>query len=382
MRHTSFRIGLLVFVFLIFLSFPLFNNNLNYVKDFENLENRSMAAKPKLNTRAFDTYIEEYERYYNDNFSIRFMLVKFFNWFNVDVLKKSPLPDRLVLGKNGWLFFGGYEALTYRGIERLSETDLKSIKTELEYRQEYLKKRGCTFYIAIAPVKSNIYSDQIQHNKYLRGQQTWGEQVIHYLNAHSTVKPINLFDRLRSQARKDVLYFKLDDHWNQLGGFYAVNEILKCISKDFPSVTTNKLDDYIIKKHFTDTGNLLEMISNIKGMKDTVVQLQPKSGFKAKEVPLVNYPVIESFSDPDEYEKDREIAGSKQAKILIISDSFGLNTYPFLSEQFRRSVKIFDAWEYKLNEEIVEVEKPDIQLLILWEANIKSLLAHQSRPKH
>ena len=380
MAKNSFRYKLLLLVFLPILVFPVLNGKTKWVKDSENVENREMAAMPHWDSKQMDAYIAGFEKFFNDNFSIRFILLKFFNWFNVKLLHQSPIPDRLVVGKNGWLFFGGYEQLTYRGIDPLSEKELQKIKEELEYRQKYLSKRGCRFYLMIAPVKSSIYYDLIPDNPYHRGHQTWGEQLNAYLKQTSNVKAINVYDRLRAEREKDPLYFRLDDHWNLLGGFYAANEVLKQIHQDFASVETNSQDEYLIQKKFTDHGNLLEMISNIKGFKDSTVVFKAKHGFKAKDVPLKNYPVIESFTDPDEYEKDKEIVGSNHPRLLTISDSFGFSIYPFLSEQFSRSVKIFDNWEYKLNEEIIESEKPDVELLIIWEANIRSLLTHQSKP--
>ena len=58
--------------------------------------------------------------------------------------------------------------------------------------------------------------------------------------------------------------------------------------------------------------------------------------------------------------------------------------YPLLSEEFSRTVRIFDAWQYKLNEDIIEKEKPDIVILLALEANLRNLLSSASRfkPNH
>jgi hypothetical protein len=110
--------------------------------------------------------------------------------------------------------------------------------------------------------------------------------------------------------------------------------------------------------------------------------LVPKKGFVSSEVPKTGYPIIPGFPYPYAYEADREIPGSKQPRILIISDSFGEAIFPFISERFSRSVKIFDAWQFKLNEDIVANEKPDVVLVVVLESNLRNMLKHQSRLKN
>ena len=66
-------------------------------------------------------------------------------------------------------------------------------------------------------------------------------------------------------------------------------------------------------------------------------------------------------------------------KLMIVSDSFGEYILELLSERFSKSVKIWDNWEYKLNEDIVEKEKPDVMLLVIHEQNLKNLLKHPKR---
>jgi hypothetical protein len=44
-----------------------------------------------------------------------------------------------------------------------------------------------------------------------------------------------------------------------------------------------------------------------------------------------------------------------------------------LSESFSKAVYIIDNWEYKLNEDIVEIEKPDIMLYLISEPLMRNL---------
>jgi alginate O-acetyltransferase complex protein AlgJ len=379
MVHSKFRIVIVLIVFISVISFPIINDRLKLIKDIVSSENRKMASKPEFDVNLLDPYPDKYEKYYNDNFTIRSILVKYYNLVNLKVFKKSPIPDQVIIGNDGWLFLAGNENDSYRGKHRFKESELRAFKLELEYRKKYLNDRGCKFYFLIAPVKANIYSNKIPNNIFRINKQSWGEQLIEYLNKTSEVKPINVYDILRAHKKNELLYFKLDNHWNQLGAFYVSNEILKRIHIDLPEVTTTSLSDYEIIKTETNNNNIANMLSNLDNFKDITLQLSPKSGFHAKNVPPAGYPVVKGFPYPWDYENDKEITGSKKPNILIISDSFGNNLFPFLAEEFSRSVKIFDSWQYKLNEDIVKSEKPDVVLLVVLESNVRNMLSFQSR---
>jgi hypothetical protein len=379
MKHSTFRTILVSVVFIGILSFAFLNSIFNVVKDIKSGENRAMAAKPIMYLQHLDQYPDQYDKYYNDNFSFRSRLIKGLNYIYIKCFHKSPpITNKIIIGNNDWLYMGGNEIDTYSGNHRFTPSELKIIKEEFEYRQKYLESRSIKYYVMIAPVKAIIYPENIPNTVFRKNNQSWGEQINEYLEKNSSVKPISVYSILKKEKQSQVLYFKLDNHWNQIGAFYATNEILKRIHTDFPSVNQLNLKDFNIKSVEKDDGNIANQLFDTPLFKDVDYALEPYKGFKSKEVDPVGYPVVPGFPYAFEYEKDREIPGSKQPKILVISDSFGGAVFPLLSEQFSRSVKIFDAWQYKLNEDIIEKEKPDIVILITLEANIRNMFGFLS----
>lgn len=338
-----------------------------------------MASKPVMDFSYLDNFPGPYEKYYNDNFTIRSIMVKNYNLLNLEVFKKSPVPDQVVIGKDKWLFMAGKELESYEGKNRFEQSELEAYKEELEYRKKYLEERGCKFYFVIAPVKANIYPEKMPAEIFRFNKQSWGEQLNEYLEANCDVKPINVYNILRANKDHELLYYMIDNHWNELGAFYAATEIFKRFQKDFPEIEIASLEDYNIVKSVKKIGNIAQMLSGIGNYSDYTFQLIPKSGFQAQDVTPAGYPVVKGFPYPADYEKDKEIKGSAKPKILIITDSYGVNIFPFIAEGFGRSVKIFDAWQYKLNEDLVNAEKPDIVLLIALESNVRTLLKYQSR---
>lgn len=376
---NKFRFITISVLFVLIISFPLINSRILLIKDVASTENRQLSLKPDFDITSLDAYPENYEKYYNDNFSMRNILTKYYNILCVEALKKSPYPDKVVIGKEGWLFPSGNQIESYKGINRLTTKELEAFRLELEFRKKYLNQRGCKFYFVIAPDKTNIYSDKIPNTIFRYNKQSWGEQLIEYLYKYSDFKPINIYETLRANKNKELLYYKLDHHWNPVGAYYASNVVLNWIHNDFSDVSINSLNEYNITKSKTKTGNLINMLGYTGQYYDYEFKLSPKYGFKAVSVPNAGYKVIEGFAYPWEYEHCKEIIGSNKPKILIIADSYGDLLFPILAEQFSRTVKIFDSWQYRLNEDVVNGEKPDVVLLIALESNMKALLNNQAR---
>jgi alginate O-acetyltransferase complex protein AlgJ len=381
MNHIKFRIYIVSAVFIILISFPICNSSLKLVKDTASNENRQMTTKPELNIKLLDPFPEKYEKYYNDHFTLRSTIVKYYNLLNLRVFKKSPIPDKVTIGKGGWLFLAGNEMDAYRGLHQFTAKELEEFRLELEYRKNYLENLGCKFCFIIAPVKANIYKEYLPSGVYRINNQSWGEELNEYLNKYSKVKPIDLYDVFRVKKGNELLYLKLDNHWTEIGAFYAAREVVRNYQSEFPELELPELDNFIIQKIPLNTGNIVQMLGNTLDFNDIKYELKPKEGFRAVEILRADNPDLKNFGFPLEYKRIREIKDGKKPKILIISDSFGIIIYPIISEYFGKTVKIFDAWQYKLNEDIIADEKPDIVLLMVLESNLRNVLQYQSRPK-
>lgn len=380
MAHATYRNVLLAIVFLAMIFFPLANEWLRLVPDIPSSENRALAKKPALNLSHLDPFPVEYERYYNDHFPLRFRWIQWyaqlqFNWFKI-----SPIPGQALIGKEDWFFFAGNEQDAYLGHHRLTAAELDSLRLELGFRSRYLDSLGTKFYFLVAPVKNGIYTEYQPTTAYPLFPDTWGEQLIGHLARSSGVRTINVHDSLRAKRGEgELLYFKRDNHWTPLGAFHAANVALARIHEDFPAVVPNKLEDYAFRKTRKPLGNIAAMLGMGNLGIDTLTAFERKGGFLASVAEKVPYPPIADFPYDWDYESVREIEGRDGPKLLLITDSFGHNIFPYLAEQFGRSVKIFDGWQYKLNREIVLQERPDVVILMPMEANLRHVLSHQAR---
>ena len=63
---------------------------------------------------------------------------------------------------------------------------------------------------------------------------------------------------------------------------------------------------------------------------------------------------------------------------VIFRDSFIDFMMPFLQEHFKKSVFIFDNWQYKYIDKIIDTEKPDIVITFVFESNLHQIIEWDS----
>lgn len=381
MDQSSCRTRALALMFLLLIAFPLLNDLLRIVPDTASTENRNLTARPQISWTGLSEFPERYERYFNDNFPLRSRMVKYYNRYKIRLLKQSPFPDRVIIGDEGWLFKAGDEDAAFRNRNPFTSEELEAFRLELEYRADYLRQIGCQFYFMIAPVKASVYPEHLPQSRFIAPRPSMGEHLLEYLDQHSTVKTVNVYPAIREAKAFGPVYFRQDTHWNALGAVYAADHTLWVVQQELPDVSLLGEANFLSWELFFRGGNLVQMLGDPGlELEEVGYHVEPRSGFRSAEVPKVGYPVTsEMWQYPQSYETTQEIPGSNQPRLLMITDSFGDMIFPYLAEGFSRSVKIFDGWQYMLNEDIVESEKPDVMILMIHEARLRLMLSHQSR---
>ena len=355
-------------------------NVLSFTKDIESTENRKFAEKPQLNINNLDGFPKKYEKYYNDNFPMRNYLIQGYNNSIINYLGRSPLPEFVIFGKGDWMYYGEKHIKVYRGTEHYSKNEIEEIKKELLYRYEYLKKRGIKYYFVVLPTKYTIYPEFIPDNVTRLYNKTITDQLLEAFNGNAPFRLIDTRQALLDAKKHNVrLFQKTDAHWNSAGAFFAYQKISEYLTKDFPDkIETRKFEDYSVDSLWEKGGDLTKLLGTYEKSKE--MQIYLRENFKSEV-----YRGKESGYDPKGFaaKDDYEIVcinpkQKNKLKGLVIRDSFTGFMVQFLQEDFYKSTYIFDRWEYGLNEEIVENEKPDVFINIVVECHLKNLLAHLS----
>jgi hypothetical protein len=368
-----------VIIFLSVLFLPFILSSLNIPELFvkkTNTENRSLAKAPEININVLDGYPSKYSDYYNDQFPFRDALVEAYSYIKTRCFYESPIPDKVSIGKENWLYYVEDEVKLYNGSRRLSDSSLNLYLNEFTRREKYLEKRNCSMYIYIVPAKLIVYPEYFGKDIKRYNKQSEGEQLAEYIQKHSDVHITYLLSTLLKVKNADnpLLYYKTDTHWSDYGSFIGYTEIMRQVSSTCSNLKILTEKDMVTSDTDFNCGNLSVMMHAQNYFIEKRHSLNLKKTL-AVNAPNQNYPPPENFPTPWQFQ--RNTPDTTLARALIIGDSFMIAAMKFLVESFSHTTLIFDAWRYKLNENIVEKEKPNVVIYILWEPKLENIIKKQ-----
>jgi hypothetical protein len=342
----------------------------------ESSENRKPADMPVFDPVNPDPFPEAFNSFFVDHFPVRNQLVLIRSHLLTNMLKVSPMPDKVIFGRDGWMYLVTRELDTYRGTKMLPESRLDSLAEELVRRRSYLSERGTKMYLFIVPTKYSVYPEYLPPYVDKTNSFTWTDQVKNALTENG-IHFVDLRQTLVDSKDLGQLYLKTNNHWSNLGSFVGAQKIIETIRIDFPEIPPLNIEDYFIREQITKGGNLAYLINMVEDFKDLDYEITKKNTPDARPVEDYGYPIPEYFPYKDEFEMVFETGKDELPTLLFIRDSFGTTVIPFISEGFERSVFIFDNWNYTANEHIINQENPDIVVYLvlesLWEGFIEGI---------
>ena len=372
---------ILSLVFVGWISVPLIYESFTKSLDalISKTENRMLARRPKLKVANLDPYPSAYEKFYNDHFFLRYELIHINTLLaGYYLFNRSPAPKEVAFGSNGWLYTTGKEREVFEGSFNLPDDYVEAMADELHQRAIEYRKIGITFYVTIAPMKCDIYPEFLPSYYIHSLKPTFTDRVTAILRKDSLFNLIELNDSLMEAKKTGALYYRTDNHWNGLGAWYAYSLIINRIRLDFPVITPLNRSDFSLSDYRNSAGNLATLAGLQHFIKELIFNpriLNPR----AQEISKFGYRPPKLFGYPAEYELVRSIPDNSLPRIVVIRDSFFTPLIGLFSENFSRSVYIFDGWKYGPNYDIVENEKPDIVLLEIFEPNLSLILSSLAR---
>lgn len=210
-------------------------------------ENRMLAKFPSLyvNGKLNKAYGTDFEKWFNDRFAGRNLLITLYNRINALFNDKMD-AEKVFQGQDEWLFYkGGGSIDNFQNAVLFKDKDLKNIASYLQNINDWSEKNNKKFYFIIAPDKNKIYGEYFPKMRKKRpDSQSRANQLISYLQKHTDVKVLYLYDVLMNNKNKGLLYYKNDTHWNALGAYYGYQEIINLIRSDFNNIPEVEIEGY------------------------------------------------------------------------------------------------------------------------------------------
>lgn len=339
--------------FMLLLLLPFLNDSFAWYKD-ESQEKRTLAKRPQLDSGNVLDYPKNFEKYYNDNFSFKNLLVKLGGKIKYHCFHSSAVSDKLSVGKDGWLFLNGSFYWITKDLNRenlYTPTELKATVDEWERRVTFMAKDSIHFYKAMWPDKHYIYPEFLPYNMTVIRKDTLSrcDQAITYLNSiKSDFKIIDVRPALSLAKRGRQIYQKYDSHWNAYGAFVAYTELLNRLSIAYPSLKPLPESAFEIKWEEQAGGDLAEMIGiNVSERKPVFIPKATK--VSVNKMPCDGYPAQTLIY--------QNTGAATNLTALIFRDSFTNDMLQFLNLHFAKVVLI---WNSPYSDELVNKVHPNL----------------------
>ena len=150
----------LLFSFLTIISLPFLWMNLFPIEQNVFTEKRILKPKPAFDFIHINHFFNAYTDYFEDNLGFKKPLSSLNSYYKFKLFSTSSKPDRVIVGKDSWLFSTEPEiAGDYQNISSFTEDNLKKIKKNVEEIANAYKQRGINFSIIIG--RKRIKSEPI-----------------------------------------------------------------------------------------------------------------------------------------------------------------------------------------------------------------------------
>lgn len=355
-RHWRIANIVMTVLFLAAVWLPLSDSLLGIDPTPAQAENRGTAVMPRLElTQAsIEDFPGDFEAFYNDNFGFRKTLIK---WHGLAKLKllRSFYSSRVIIGKDGWLFFRGDNALeNYRCTEPFDEDQLDRWVRLFDSRRRWLAERGIRFIVLFAPNKHTIYPEYLPEGINKVRDESRLDQLLARLEQDGEIDFIDLRVPYLEAKKKERIYHKTDTHWNGLGRYVACRELFSRLATWFPQIGFPPRSEFEAVDELGVGGDLTRLLGIKEQLKERRPDLKPRNPRATKVDPgdLLTSRDWPALMDPQAFEVDDE----NLPRAMLVGDSFGIGLHTLMAEHFLRSTYIWHAF----SRTYIEDEKPDV----------------------
>lgn len=312
--------------------------------------NQRLAPRPSLTLpdgRPNPAFPQQLTDYTADHFAFRQELITAGAALESTVFHTSA-EDSVLLGREGWLFYR--ETLPcYLHTEPLSDRALYGAAHTLALLREYTETHGARFLFTVAPNKASLYPQYLP----TVGVPLEGSDEIDRLRVwleREQVPYADLFTAFRAQP--EILYHRLDSHWNARGAALAHDMLVNVLGKSDAEPFFNG-EWHMEPIHH---GDLYEMLYPAgRQMDDDAVF--------AREFRFVYNPEPRSVED----QRINTRCSGRSGSLLMFRDSFGNSLHRFLADSYKNAV-FSRAMPYQMS--LLDETGADTVILELVERNL------------
>jgi hypothetical protein len=317
---------------------------------------------------------EAFEKFFEDRFGLRNLLIRGYSLMKWNILHSSISP-KVVVGKDGWLFFNGDPAIgdsnpitDYRGIDPLELYELEWLRWMFDGQTRWLQENGMKFLLVVLPSKTGIYPEYLP-SKYTRtGSPRWREQFVSYLQENSEVPILDAGPSILEASETNRVFMKSDTHWNDLGAYQTYRDIVEALTPWFPDMKSIPQSSFDTLEREEDGGDLARLLHLDDIIRERQFRLIPRFTLQSPNRPESDHPRARVFGGT---------GNNDHPTAYVYRDSFTANLIPMLSELFREVEYEWGQGGAKMVG--IEERNPDVVLQIVGDRILKAPLTYAPR---
>lgn len=227
---------------------------------------------------------------------------------------RSPTTDRVIFGRNGWLFLSDDAVFQQSmGLRMRVPLVTQLADTALDLQRE-LRKRGAALVVAVPPNSQSINREDLPGWAKVGNVRTEYDVLQEALLARH-IPFADLRALLRDEQASEEVYLKTDTHWNNHGALLSYNAVMQAAG-----LADWQLDPARVEKGFEPAhgGDLARML----GVEAYVTDRQMALDLASYKPAAFTVEILEDRDVMPSYVVTRDAPDASGPTVMVIGDSF------------------------------------------------------------
>ncbi|MCE9605381.1 MAG: hypothetical protein K8U03_10825 [Planctomycetia bacterium] len=327
---------------------------------FPELAVRRIGPIPWIKKTSLIQFPPKFEKWYDDHVGFRRPLIRLYNvakYFGLTTETghtfRESAQNPVIVGSDGWLFFGSAGKRDFRRIDPFPPESLKVWRNYLTKRRDWFAARKIGHAFFIAPNKQTIYPEYMPRAMTRADRPSRFDQLLAEVSQEPSLHLLDLRKALTDGRDLYPTYHHTDTHWNEYGAYLGYRFLMSHLNRHMPAAPALPLESFDIEaKRVVSRRDLVRMMNAAIDIEDTLVTLTPRTPRCATWEMGVPSDDFGSFRKSTNY-------NVPSGRLVVFHDSFIKALRPFLSENFR---EVYYFWQYTHGYEHIETIRPDFVL--------------------
>ena len=333
-----------IILFFVTLAIPLstFNFTPNQISE---IDNRKLTENPF--TSESDDVLKDSTAYFQDRIGLRNQMIYGYTLLHDKIFSEMVHPS-YTYGQDDYVYFKMSKNNKYDDYE-------KTFVNFVDKAKNYCETRDIPFVFAFSPSKISTINNKLPIG--VNYDYSWVYDMFSEMN-HRNIRYVDNLKALKELYNSGEKIFNKQynaGHWNDLGAFYGVNEILKELQNDHPTIHINSLDEFEIENKLQTSLMVsqfpiedYDIIFTLKKPTKNIIELYKDELKVDKRYPTIGYYVNENATSEN------------KTRVLVFQGSYmnGMG-YKFFENACAEYIHIHDYQNVIDMEYYINIFQPD-----------------------